>query len=257
MATTRLFFISIFIILLIGCEKTDNKNSIDENTEITTINIKESENQQDLDELKKNMGNNKYGVKKETLTISDTFNNIQLKINYPLIYVNNENKIEFLDYISSDILDLLITDIYGLYCDDFDGRIKSNDINRIQNSDENTPFDYKTAYKDDYFLSIDYSWNFTDLLEVRSYVSDLCINLIFEYEDNSIYVKLITDRKDIIDDIEILDFIKNKKFEQVSGVDEVMEPFVDELNKTGDIPLGYHLTNDVLLKSNNILEIFI
>ena len=72
---------------------------------------------------KENIGNNTYGIRKETLIISDTFNGIEFKINYPIIYYINNDKIEYLDYISYNIIDLVFKEAYELYYDDLDNTL--------------------------------------------------------------------------------------------------------------------------------------
>ena len=262
MVKLKLFFMFAIMIFLISCEKINYKSITEQTTEIkeetTEILNQVQGNKEDLNKLKENMTNNTYGIKKETLTISDTFNKIEFKINYPIIYSINKDKIEFYDYISSDILDLIFEEVYGLYYDDYFGNMHSNGINKIINYPKDSIFDYKISYKDDNFLSLDYTWNSIELIEERNFVSSLTINLVMKYDSNNdIYNINKIEKNDIISDKEILEFIQNEDFKESQGVYEIMKPFIEELKKTGNIPSGYYLTDEILLKDNNILGLII
>ncbi len=65
-----------------------------------------------------------------------------------------------------------------------DNTIHSNGINRVMNYPEDTFFDYKISYKDDNFLSIDYTWNYTEVIKENNFVSNLTINFMIQYDEN-------------------------------------------------------------------------
>lgn len=256
----KVLLIGFFLIFFVSCKKNDKKHIIDELSEPVTSNIETTNElnkiKEDIDKGK--LDENTYGIKKETLIISDTFNKIEFKINYPIIYYSNNDEIEYLDYISSNIIDLIFEEVYNLYYSDLDKTINSNGINRVTNYPKDTFFDYKISYKDNNFLSIDYTWNYTEIIKENNFVSNLTINFMIEYDENGKigHISRIK-RQDIISDMEILEFIKNEDFVQLNGVSEVMEPFIQEVKKTTNIPTGYYLSDEILLKDNNRLGIII
>lgn len=269
---TKIFMI-ILSTLLIGCdfnkkEEIDNNSVIDENNTHNVIQ-EESYAQEEinLEELKENMGNDDYGIKKETLTISDTsakgkgYYGDSLKINYPYIYTIEDDNIIY-NSNTSLILNLVIEDLFSYY---------GTALNDIKN--ESGEIDYDIAYKDNNFLSLDYC-NWIEIFTGFNY--DKSDNMNSEFNDNimsvirpvSTTINLyfsseftdakpidlepdIIKREDIISDEEIFKILDNKSYKLVDGLDEAFTLYYDGYKS------GYSMTDNFLLKDDNKLQLII
>lgn len=272
---TKIFMI-ILSILLIGYdfnkkEEIDNNSVIDENNTLNVIQ-EESYAQEkiNLEEFKENMGNDDYGIKKETLTISDTsakgkgYYGNSLKINYPYIYTIEDDNIIY-NSNTSLILNLVIEDLFSYY---------GVALNDIKNESAGKEIDYSIAYKDNNFLSLDYSFNWIERFTGFNYNNP--DNMNSEFNDNirsevdrvSTTINLyfsskftdtkpidlepdIIKREDIISDEEIFEILDNKSYKLVDGVEEAFIPYDD-----GD-KSSYYATDYFLLKDNNKLQVTI
>ena len=119
MLRAKLFLIHTLIIFLIGCSNSSNTEinqdfkyeKYEDKKELTN---KLTQEQEEFIKLKENMGDNNYGIKKETFTISDTSHkNMTFKINYPYFYKIYDNEILYEDIVTDDLLISMQKEIFN------------------------------------------------------------------------------------------------------------------------------------------------
>ena len=235
MLKIKLFLIVILIIFLIGCnnskdadviQKIDYEIKYQKDKDKAEITNEVLENKEDFIKLKENIGDRSYGIKKETLTISDTSHkNMTFKINYPYFYTIYENKIFYEDSITDDLLKSIQKDIFNDYA------INNFGVEVSQGKDNDT-FDYEIIYQDDNFLSISYSGVIQEYGTMQfSHPFYLTKNIYIENNGSYFSIKEVT-LDEILSITEIENYLnKNKKklfeFFGDEELEEISEYFSD------------------------------
>lgn len=237
----KLFFIIGVLAFFIGCQENNNKNFVEKNTEI----LSQSESiQSDFIELKKDMKNNTYGIKKETLTISDTSHkNMTFKINYPYFYTIKENEIVYKDEETNELLISIQKSVFGSDTSLNSYGVESSTTTIGENQDI---FDYDILYQDSNFLSFSYK----GVIEIYgtnalSHPFLLNKNIYVENERDYFRIKEIK-LDDIVKINEIENYLNNNKRKLLDGNELEIENYFSEID-----------LENFSLKDNNKIDIVI
>ena len=158
MLRVKLLLIHIVIIFLIGCSDSKDteinqnpENKYEKGAEKKELTNEFAQEQEEFTKLKENMGDNNYGIKKETLTISDTSHkNMNFKINYPYFYTIYDNEIFYQDFATDDLLISIQKEIFN------ENAINNFGVESSRGYGDDV-FDYEISYQDKNFFCFYYS----------------------------------------------------------------------------------------------------